>query len=291
MQAKPWRTVRHGDGTGTARMRWRLKSRWASEARQGKCHRRMARAALKAKPEGGEAAGAAQAGRWLGGGASGAAHWLHRHGAAVRSAWRRSSARHARSCAAQGAQRSLQLVHWARPHRPRAGPSTLRALASSSSAGCARGVTRCARAAHALRTRRARCPARPRARPRPAARQRCLARPSARGVPYSRVKRMYEQVMFCVVVGVFSGCAPAQMHQVNHRPPVGLHACPGCGVAILRWPHIRAASQPVGAARSRSRCAGRWRGDFWGAARRFCGGGVGGARRFFAGDCLWYAGR
>ncbi len=130
-----------------------------------------------------EAAGAAQAGRRLGGGACGAARSSHRHGVAVRSAWRRPSASHARSCAAQGAQRSLQLVHGARPHRPRAGPSTLRALASSSSAGCARGVTRCARAAHALRTRRARCPARPGARPRPAARQRCLARPGARSVP------------------------------------------------------------------------------------------------------------
>lgn len=163
-----WGTVQRGDGTGTARQRWRLKSRWASEARQGKCHRRMARAALKAKPEGGEAAGAAQAGRWLGGGAAGAARLSHRHGVAVRSAWRRSSARHARSCAAQGAQRSLQLVHWARPHRPRAGPSTLRALASSSSAGCARGVTRCARVARptassspAALSSASRCPQRP----------------------------------------------------------------------------------------------------------------------------------
>ena len=115
-----------------------------------------------------EAAGAAQAGRWLGGGAGGAARSSHRHGVAVRSAWRRSSARHARSCAAQGAQRSLQLVHWARPHRPRAGSSTLRALASSSSAGCSRGVTRCARVAHAVQrvspaalSSASRCPQRP----------------------------------------------------------------------------------------------------------------------------------
>ena len=150
MQAKPWPTVQRGGGTGTARTRWRLQSRWASEARQGKPHRRMGRAALEAKPEGGEAAGSAQARGSLGGTGSRAALRSHRHGAAVRSAWRRSSARHARSCAAQGAQRSLQLVHWARPHRPRAVPSTLRALASSSSAGRSRGVTRCARVAHAV---------------------------------------------------------------------------------------------------------------------------------------------
>ena len=69
-------------------------------------------------------------------------------------------------------------------------------------------------------------------------------------------------------------------------PPVDRRACPGCRVSILRCPHIRAASRPVGAGRSRSRCARRGRGDFWGAARRFCGGGVGGARRVLGATAL-----
>lgn len=79
------------------------------------------------------------------------------------------------------------------------------------------------------------------------------------------------------------------MHQVNHRPPVGRRVCARCGAAILRWPHIRAAVRPVGAARSRSRCARRDRSGFWGAAWRVCGGGVGGARATCIG--MWGAAR
>ena len=141
-------------------MRWRLKSRWASEARQGKCHRRMARAALKAKPEGGEAAGAAQAGRWLGGGGALAGRWRVRGCTLVAQA--RGS----------GAQRVAALQ---RPPCAKLRGAGGAALASACPLGTAtspaRWAVHAARAGvviisrlqpwrHALRTRRARCPAR-----------------------------------------------------------------------------------------------------------------------------------
>ena len=355
-------------------MRWRLKSRWASEARQGKCHRRMARAALKAKPEGGEAAGAAQAGRWLGGGASGAARSSHRHGVAVRSAWRRSSARHARSCAAQGAQRSLQLVHWARPHRPQHGSATLRALASSTSASCGRGVTRCARVAHAGRWRvrgctlvaqargsgaqrvaalqrppcatlrgaggaarpcgarkrtpaksarqglcaaraahariatgragrrtlhagRARCPARPRARTAPAPRPHRASTRAALSSAHTRTHAHLFDGEAQVCVGCVLGWCRAPWALAGGGFQVGAvfhvkHAGAGHAFSVVGGllscgsSHSRAASRPAGVRRCRSRCAGRVCGEFWAAARRFCGGGVGGARRVLGATAL-----
>lgn len=230
-----------------------------------------------------EARGQQTSRRWAGALARRGHRQLHTHAPAVRSAGRRSGARPARSCAAQGAQRLLALLAPAQAaqHRTRKSHRQLR-----KSAGTATGSRRSGGGALVVHQAGVRAPAvghclRARCRPARAARIRrslcALSRAqsctlNAPHVPEARV---------CVVCFLCCGRPPqasrACLFHVKHWPrrpssrhrvcQVGRGGLPSCGGS-----HHRAASRPAGVGRSRSRCAGVLRGGSAKCRRRRRGG-------------------